>query len=148
MRTLDDVSLGSGDARTWREESNITEGGKVLVLVLLLAVLGYVNYRTFCSKLEVTAPLAAAGADDLANCPNGTVECPNNCLKREAEGWRPMDVPGHPPTDIWMQFMDVSGRRVAFNQNHIGHVIQPVNGQYTDTGVCPVCRGRTRVCKE
>src|SRR5262245_46929100 len=123
----------------------MSQNTKILILVIVLGLLGYASYKTFGPKPEVPAP--AAAADDLSSCPNGTVQCPNNCLKRETEGWRSMHVKGHPDTDIWMQFTDVKGRTVAFNQNHIGHVIEPVNGQYTDTGVCPVCRGRSWVCR-
>lgn len=119
------------------------QGPKVVILVLLLGGLGYASYKTFGPQ-STEHQLAEAGAPA---CPNGVVACPNNCLKRETEGWRPMHVDGHPDTDIWFTFVDARGRRQSFNQGHIGHVIQVVNGQHTDTGVCPVCGGTTRVCK-
>jgi hypothetical protein len=89
----------------------------------------------------------ATNRPDLASCANGTTACPNNCLKREAEGWMSMHVDGHPDTDVWMKFVNADGHPVAYNQGHVGHVIEQVNGKYTDTGVCPVCGGTTLVCK-
>jgi hypothetical protein len=116
---------------------------KVLLLIILLGVLAYASYKTFWPEPGSAEEAAAA----LASCPNGTMACPNNCLKREAEGWRSMHVDGHPDTDIWMQFVDARGGVSAFNQHHIGHVIEPVNGVFTDKGVCPVCRGKGLVCR-
>lgn len=117
---------------------------KVLLVAAWAGALGYYCYTKFGPQ---TATTASAATDDLASCPNGTVECPNNCLKREADGWRHLNVNGHPDMDIWMQFTNARGETVAYNQHHIGHVIEPVNGQYTDTGTCPVCKGKTRVCR-
>lgn len=120
----------------------MTQAKQILVLAVLLGAFGYVTKKTFFATPEPTTAPAAA-----ATCANGTEACPNNCLKRETEGWRSMDVKGHPPTDVWMTFTDDKGSWVAFNQNHVGHVIQRVNGTPTDVGVCPVCKGSTRVCK-
>lgn len=117
----------------------MNQGKKVVILCVLLGVLGYVSYKTFGPE--------PAPVDELASCPNGTTECPNSCLKRDAEGWTSMPVDGHPDTDVWMKFVNSDGRWTAYNQNHVGHMIELVNGKYTDTGVCPVCRGKTRVCK-
>lgn len=113
--------------------------GKLLILALILTVLGYVSYKTLLSKPE--------GPVDLASCPNGTMPCPNICLKGDAPGWTSMRVAGHPDTDVWMKFVNADGERVAYNQHHVGHVIQLVGGKNVDTGVCPVCRGKTLVCK-
>lgn len=122
------------------------QGTKLIIAVVLMILLAGLSYKLLFAKPD--APIATAQANDLSSCANGTVECPNTyCLKREKEGWRPMRVAGHPDTDIWMTFVDAQGRKSAYNQHHIGHVIEPVNGTYTDTGVCPVCKGTTRVCK-
>lgn len=121
----------------------MSQGMKLVVLALLLGALGYLSYRKLAPE---PAPTVATGASE-ATCPNGTMACPNDCLKREAEGWMPMHVAGHPDTDVWMKFVSPSGRTVAYNQNHVGHMIELVDGKYTDTGVCPVCRGTTRVCR-
>jgi hypothetical protein len=126
------------------------QGAKLFGLVLLIGALGYLGYRKFVEQPDASASQAdgaQAALDDVSRCPNGTMPCPNNCLKRETEGWRSLQVAGHPDTDLWMQFVDSKGHVVAFNQNHIGHVIQPVNGKFTDVGVCPTCRGTTKVCK-
>lgn len=120
----------------------MTQGAKVGVLFLLLGLLGYVSYKTFGPE-----PVATADAGAAVTCSNGTMACPNNCLKREADGWTHLNVKGHPDTDIWMQFVHADGRWEAYNQDHVGHVIEMRDGKYIDTGVCPVCRGTTRVCQ-
>ena len=118
------------------------QGTKLFILALLLAALGYAGYKTF-----VPQPTGVAAAQkDLEDCPNGTKACPHNCLKREDEGWTSMHVDGHPDTDVWMKF-GYEGNWQAYNQGHIGHVIEQVNGKYVDTGVCPICRGTTKVCQ-
>ncbi len=106
---------------------------QLVVLVALLGVLGYVGHWAFGRDQGTTAV-----------CEN-PVPCPNGCLKAEDPGWVSMKVDGHPDTDVWMKFTGPKGWH-AFNQNHIGHIISLVNGEYVDTGVCPVCRGTTRVC--
>lgn len=111
---------------------------QVMVLVALLGVLGYVGNLV----LRDTKSDKAVGALDCEN----PVPCPNHCLMAEDPGWMKMKVDGHPDTDVWMKFTAPNGDWEAYNQNHIGHVIALVNGRYTDTGVCPVCRGKTRVC--
>jgi hypothetical protein len=121
----------------------MSEGTKFLILVVLVAGLGVLGYETLWPKPDARA----AALEELASCPNGTVACPNHCLKREDEGWTSMHVDGHPDTDVWMKFVNADGKSVAYNQRHVGHVIELVNGVYTDTGVCPMCRGTTRVCK-
>jgi hypothetical protein len=106
---------------------------QLIVLAALLLVFGYVAHRVFRHE-------PVTGLD----CGN-PIPCPNNCLKAEDPGWVSMKVDGHPDTDVWMKFTGPNGWR-AYNQNHIGHVIALVDGQYIDTGVCPVCQGRTRIC--
>lgn len=120
----------------------MSQAVKLVVLFLLLGLLGFVSYRTFGPQ-----PVTTADAG-VASCPNGTVACPNNCLKREADGWTHLNVKGHPDTDVWMQFVHADGKHwEAYNQDHIGHVIEMRDGKYTDIGVCPLCRGSTRVCQ-
>ena len=57
-----------------------------------------------------------------------------------------MEVAGHPPTDLWHKFElpDGSGY-MAYNQNHVGHVIAYQNGQFVDTGPCKICGGSGKV---
>jgi hypothetical protein len=111
---------------------------QLVVLVALLGVLGYVGHLV----LDDAKPDKKVGASYCENA----IPCPNHCLKAEDPGWMKMDVKGHPDTDVWMKFTAPNGDWEAYNQNHVGHVIALVNGRYTDTGVCPVCRGTTRVC--
>jgi hypothetical protein len=56
-----------------------------------------------------------------------------------------MQVTGHPPTDIWQKFPKPGGGWTAYNQNHVGHVIELRNGDWVDTGPCPVCHGKGKI---
>ncbi len=131
------------------------------VLVLLLGVVGYCGYLAFFqNEVYVTCKVCkgTGKVDRVKNpcssstCPDGTIPCPNHCLKREDGGWQTMHVDGHSDTDLWMKFTYPNGSWAAWSQAHIGHVIEMVNGKYQDTGLCPVCHGTTRVvcpeCKE
>ena len=112
----------------------------LFVLLLVFAGLGYWSYRNFFPE-KPPGPVA------LADCKTGMVACPNACLKPDAPGWHARHVDGHPDTDLWMTYVNPRGDQLAYNQHHVGHMIALVNGTWTDTGVCPVCRGTTRVCR-
>jgi len=78
-------------------------------------------------------------------CVNGLVDCPGPCLKLDRGVWVHIDVPGHPPTDVWQKFVKSDGSYAAYNQNHVGHVIVFQNGAYVDSGPCKVCGGTGKV---
>jgi hypothetical protein len=81
-------------------------------------------------------------------CVNGMVDCPGPCLKLDRGVWIHMDVPGHPPTDVWQKFNEPDGSYAAYSQNHVGHVIAMQNGKAVDTGPCAICGGSGKVpCK-
>ena len=84
-------------------------------------------------------------------CQNGQVDCPGSCLKLSRGKWIHMDVTGHPPTDLWQKFSNADGTYTAWNQNHIGQIIQMQNGKAVNVGNCPVCGGtghvKCSVCK-
>jgi hypothetical protein len=120
-----------------------------------------------CSKSAITKPVSEAApvatnmvVNAAANesgkgmvkcmapgCVAGRVDCPGPCLKLDRGEWIHMDVPGHPPTDLWQQFFNQSGLGgyQAFNQNHVGDVIEYQNGVAVDTGKCKVCGGTGKV---
>ena len=79
------------------------------------------------------------------DCTDGLVDCPGDCLKLTRGAWVHMDVNGHPPTDVWQRFETPGGGWRAFNQNHIGHVIAYRNGDWVDTGPCPICHGKGKI---
>lgn len=82
-------------------------------------------------------------------CPDcqgrGEVDCPGHCLKRTKGTWIHMDVAGYPATDVWQEFEKLDGRRKVFNQDHVGHIIALSNGEWVDTGPCPICHGTGKV---
>lgn len=78
-------------------------------------------------------------------CVNGMVDCPGPCLKLDRGVWVHLDVPGHPPTDLWQKFYQSDGSYVAYNQSHVGHVIMMINGRAVDTGPCNICGGTGKV---
>ncbi|HXE42279.1 MAG TPA: hypothetical protein VN516_04570 [Candidatus Baltobacteraceae bacterium] len=56
-----------------------------------------------------------------------------------------MDVDNHPATDIWQKFTKGSGGWSAWNQNHVGDVIEYQNGDPVNVGKCKVCSGTGKV---
>lgn len=82
-------------------------------------------------------------------CPDckgrGEIDCPGHCLKLTQGTWIHMDVAGHPPTDLWQKFDRPAGQWRAYNQNHVGHIIEYRNGDWVDTGPCPICHGKGKV---
>jgi hypothetical protein len=64
-----------------------------------------------------------------------------------------MDVKGHSPDELWRNFEDKDhgGGSVAWNQHHLGEVIEYQNGRAVNVGRCKICGGTTKascpVCK-
>jgi len=121
----------------------------ITLLVLLLGGLGFLGYKTFFPEVVYVTCQACQGTGKkpckTPDCPDGTMPCPNNCLKKDDGQWESMHVDGHPDTDLWHKFEYSNGGWAAYNQNHAGHVIELVNGVWTDKGVCPVCHGKGKV---
>lgn len=89
----------------------------------------------------------------VPGCVDGHVDCPGPCLKLTRGVWVHMDVAGHPPSDIWQKFPDQPdlGGYHAWNQDHVGDVIEYQNGVAVDIGQCKICGGtgkvKCNVCK-
>jgi hypothetical protein len=91
---------------------------------------------------------AGTGAESCGapGCIHGMIRCPNHCLQIEDGEWVHMHHDGHPDTDLWQVFGYVDKNNwdagyMAWSQAHIGHLIKVVNGNWTDTGICPLCHG-------
>ncbi len=78
-------------------------------------------------------------------CKGGLVDCPGPCLKLSRGTWVHMEVANHPPTDLWQKFQQADGTWQAWNQNHVGQVIEMQNGKAVNVGNCPVCGGTAHV---
>jgi|GEM_PF-3834111 len=104
----------------------------------------------FDEAVALSKKCTACGGTGLASCGapgcvNGTIRCPNHCLQWDEGDWIHMHEAGHPDTDIWRKYTTTGEGYLAWNQGHIGHKIDRVNGLWTDTGVCKVCGGSGRV---
>jgi len=117
-----------------------------MILSLMVVGVGYLGYLTFhhdyvtvrCPDCNGTGA-ASCGAP---GCVHGRIMCPNpDCLNLNRGEWTHMHVDGHPDTDQWKVFDLPGGGWEAYSQAHQGHVIQLINGHWTDTGTCPVCHG-------
>lgn len=74
------------------------------------------------------------------------MDCPGSCLKLSREIWQHMTVAGHPPTDLWQEFYSSNGRPYgAWNQSHVGDVIEMQNGTPVNIGKCKICGGTGHV---
>jgi hypothetical protein len=78
-------------------------------------------------------------------CRGGHRDCPGPCLKLSAGRWEPLDMPGYPATDVWQKFSLNDGTWTAFNQTHVGEVVETVKGVPKITGKCKVCDGTAKV---
>jgi hypothetical protein len=74
-------------------------------------------------------------------CVNGKVPCPASCLKKDDPNWQRLVVEGHDPDELWMRYYDDDGGMHAWAQDHIGELIEKVDGHWVDKGTCPVCHG-------
>lgn len=79
-----------------------------------------------------------------SGCDKGQRLCPGKCLKASVGRWERMNVPGHAPTELWQRFTTAKGYR-AWNQSHLGEVVEMRDGDAVLVGKCPVCAGTTRV---
>lgn len=75
--------------------------------------------------------------------------CPGSCLKPTTPGWRKMAVPGKPDRLVWMVFpyLDPAGKGGSeyWSNDHMGEVIEYVNGRPINKGPCPICAGTGKV---
>jgi len=100
------------------------------------------------ANAEKTKPCFNCGGTGKTSCPNGKdgeMDCPGPCLKLSVGEWVHMDVAGHPPTDLWRKFSKGSGGWSAWNQNHVGDIIEYQNGDPVDVGKCKICGGTGKV---
>ncbi|MDB6093631.1 MAG: hypothetical protein JWM32_1193 [Verrucomicrobia bacterium] len=80
-----------------------------------------------------------------AGCVHGVRDCPGPCLKLTSGTWIHMPVAGHPDSDWWQKFYMEDGRYQAWNQHHLGEVVEMRNGTPTIAGRCAMCKGTTKV---
>lgn len=95
-------------------------------------------------KMKTCFQCNGTGEIKCPDCRDGEIDCPGKCLKLTQGTWIHMAVDGHPPTDVWQRFQTATGWR-AFNQNHVGHVIEYRDGDWVDTGLCPICHGKGKI---
>ncbi len=105
--------------------------------------------RQVGTSVESTKPCFKCNGTGQIKCPvckNGQMDCPGSCLKLSREIWQHMTVAGHPPTDLWQEFYSSNGRPYgAWNQSHVGDVIEMQNGTPVNIGKCKICGGTGHV---
>jgi len=136
----------------------ITSSTTFLVLALggLFLLAYYADADTTNTVAEPTKPCFQCSGTGMMKCPvrscvHGMADCPGPCIKLSKGTWVHMHVDGHPDSDIWQKFYTAGGGYQAWNQNHVGDVIQMQGGVPTDIGKCTVCGGtgktKCAVCK-
>jgi hypothetical protein len=55
-----------------------------------------------------------------------------------------MEVKGHASIRVWQEFKNASGSWSAWNDHHLGEVVQYVNGESVLAGKCKVCGGTSQ----
>jgi hypothetical protein len=79
-----------------------------------------------------------------AGCDHGQRICPGKCLKASVGKWEHLKVEGHHPSELWQSFKTAKGSR-AWNQSHLGEVVEMRDGDAVLVGKCPVCGGTTKI---
>ena len=112
-------------------------------VIKLLLLLSFPLF-SYCEDIKC---LACDGAKEIEcnKCKTGEVPCTGKCLKKEMHGWQKMKVAGHSDDELWMKFKQANGTHHAWNQSHIGEVIQIENGIAVNKGKCLTCGGTTRI---
>jgi hypothetical protein len=75
------------------------------------------------------------------DCKSGYRNCPGPCLKLSRGIWEHLDVPGHDKSELWQRFYSPDGSWQAWNQHHVGEVIEIQDGKAVDIGKCKICGG-------
>src|SRR2546426_726189 len=79
-----------------------------------------------------------------AGCKDGLVECPGPCLRLSRGVWEHLEVAGHSPDELWQKLPESDGHWQAWNQGHVGEVIEMQNGKAVNVGKCKTCGGTTK----
>jgi hypothetical protein len=119
--------------------------GLVLIFALIATVCDAQIGGAQAEKTKVCFACKGTGKIACPNGANGWMDCPGNCLKLSQGVWEHLEVAGHPPTDLWRKFYASNGGWQAWNQNHVGDVIEIRDGVPTDIGKCSICGGAGRV---
>ncbi len=84
------------------------------------------------------------GPCQASKCLKGLVQCPQPCLKLTVGDWEKLKVKDHDPELVW-QVVRKGNTWRAWSQEHVGELIQEVNGELVNTGKCSACAGTTMV---
>jgi hypothetical protein len=111
---------------------------KSLFSLSILVVIGFFIYKSFVHdgptnalvNDSITETIAAAAKKGYKPCTNF------NCCNYSKKGWHHRRTPGYPDSYVWLDYPGMS-----YSQNHVGHIVQTVNGRAADVGECPTCNG-------
>lgn len=108
-------------------------------------VLGGVTYAADEPTKECPQCHGAGLGACRAGCDQGFRVCPGKCLKLSVGRWEHLTVAGHAPSELWQKFPKKGGGYTAWNNSHVGEVVEIRDGQPVLAGKCPVCRGAAKV---
>jgi len=96
---------------------------------------------TACFQCGGAGQVKCTGPD----CKDGMVECTGPCLKLSKGTWEHLVVAGHDPEELWQKFNQSDGSWQAWNQGHLGEVIEMQEGKAVNVGKCKVCAGAGKI---
>lgn len=80
-------------------------------------------------------------------CVDGKVECNGPCLRLTKGRWFKDPKLGKGPDIRWQEFRNKDGK-YYWTEQHVGEVVENIDGKHVITGICKVCEGTTRMpCK-
>ncbi|MBA3859912.1 MAG: hypothetical protein C0507_23630 [Cyanobacteria bacterium PR.3.49] len=106
-----------------------------------LVIIGIIGFFIFssCNRPQPSSELVNDSVVETVKAASlkGWRPCTNSkCLNYSKKGWHHIHMENHPDWYIWLN----CGSR-TYSQQHIGHIIDSVNGQPVDVGPCPTCSG-------
>jgi hypothetical protein len=117
-------------------------GGIFLALLLVWGLKQALAPNTIpCSTCDGGGGMACGAP----GCELGRVSCTGPCLRKDTAGWQTANVPNSPPDLLWKPFYNQDGSIQWVSQNHLGQVMEEVNGRWSLTGNCKVCNGTQRM---
>jgi hypothetical protein len=117
-------------------------GGVLLALALLWGAKLLVFPNTDPCPTCDGGGAAACGA---TGCELGRVACTGPCLRKDTPGWQTANLPNSAPGQLWKPYYNRDGSIQWVSQNHLGQVMEEVDGVWKLGGPCQVCNGSQRM---
>jgi len=115
--------------------------GAGFILLLIVLISHAADKTKTCTQCQGAGKIPC----NAAGCTNGQTDCTGNCLRLNKGVWEHMEVKGHAGIRVWQKFNKAGGGWNAWNDHHLGEVVEYQNGNPVLVGKCKVCDGTTKI---